>query len=119
MSGAPYCLPTMKGCGNSFTDVVFFRHPLERSETSISCFRRSDRGSIQQLDLNAISHSDDVPLRSVPIKWSDRVTELDAPANFHPHVGPLGARESTEVDLSSVYDSEWTDIYTQLLIETF
>lgn len=95
----------------------FFRHPSNPVDGEISLFHLSDRGSIHRLDLTLTtspSEAEQTPITiSQSVEWPVDLQETATRAiDMRSDVGPLGARDLTEVDLHPAYDSEDITIIT-------
>jgi hypothetical protein len=103
----PYCLSSLLGSDTSHVGKAFIRHPSDSRGSEISLFRLDQRGSICRLDLD-ISHANEpVKLTSPGSEWSADAKALDSrAARLRPDIGPLGAQDFSEMDLSSTYASE-------------
>jgi hypothetical protein len=105
----PYCLSSFLGSDACHVGQVFFRHPSDPSNTEISLFRLDQRGSIYRLDLDISQVDEPVEPASPRFEWSAGVKALDIQAaKLRSDIGPLGAQDLSEMDLSPTYDSEAT-----------
>ena len=108
INAQPYSLQSVLG-PTPYMGHTFFRHPSSPSESEISMFMLSERGSVHFLDLEMPMSGEETPPKDVGniVEWSEDVKELNVRANdLRSDFGYLGARDGGEVNLHSIYDSE-------------
>lgn len=97
-----YSIPPVSGF-NARTAGYSISRSAHQSETALSIYQLSERGSIYCLELDVLTANSMQGGREV-CQWSTEVQTFAQGVNVRPEMGPFEARVASKVDVRSVYE---------------